>query len=73
VSAASPCVLVGSIFVSAVRHWWTLSIASFWVFMLVGEEINGFRQEPFSTLDLQIAYLSEEEGRSPAAKAASAS
>jgi hypothetical protein len=41
--------------------------------MLVGEEINGFRQEPFSTLDLQIAYLSEEEGRSPAAKAASAS
>ena len=53
--------LVSAIFVPALRHWWCMWPASFWIVLLFAQEYAGLRQwkDQWSTLPAQISYLSE--------------
>ena len=54
-------VLVGSLFVPALRHWWFILPSLLWVLLLGAEEYNGSRQyrDKWSTLSKQVKHLLE--------------
>jgi hypothetical protein len=52
-------VVLSAFVVPAVRHWWSLGPAIFWVLILFSQEYTGMRRyfDPWSTLSEQIGYL----------------
>ena len=67
-------VLVSSAYVSSLRHWWSLAMASTWVLMLVAQEYTGTKKytDQWSTLSAQVKYLLQAQPISTTARATSA-
>jgi hypothetical protein len=54
-------ILVGSVFLPPLRHWWFMLPSAVWVLLLVAEEYNSVRlyRDRWSTLSKQVKFLLE--------------